>query len=762
MPKPRRIIMLKTLQTPFFEPTLASSTLLLKNNKLIPSLMVTLVCSFTAVSHAELSMIEADDPIEQTINAYMANNSTPSITYSQKQHQQPNIPTATTQPKANQHHTVNLTTSTPNSSYGYSLGDNTDFLAAQKAAKSGDIASLQYYQQQMQHTLFTMYPEYWLLNDELVLQPANRVINFTKKYWQTVMGEKLIADYAEAKANAGDYAAVRQVTPYITNADSSEACAIALGQNLGGDAMVALAQKPKVWLKTSKQPQLCTKLANELNHNPLITQQDRQQRLLRMLRVGKGFEAHRLAQKLGVEVNIDNLANIAREPNTFFNSFAMQANNGLLERQKLQYQYIYAIARLADKSTTEAYVQLKYDINQDDIHPQPLLEQSTRQYAYRIIAMARMDDNVDSGFDENVVNWFAASVGIPFSFEEAENYAQMAIRYSRWLDVLQAISAMDETTQQQAIWQYWIARSYNHIGNKQQKQTAQQIYHYLAQKTDYYGLLAKDQLGQRFSQLPYRTTAMSNDFVRLDNNPHFARAFALYNMGASRVDANREWNWAVRQARLNHDDALILAAASRANDLGWFDRSIYAAEHTVKATNVDLAYLMPYQQTVRYYSNQVGIDPAWAYGLMRQESRFITSARSNVGAGGLMQIMPATARFIARKLGEPYNASRVNTRDTNIRYGTFYMSHILQELNYQPVLATAGYNAGPNRAKRWQPEFIHLPADQYIESIPFSETRHYVKAVMTNASHYGLLLGKNSQSISKRMGSIPPKGGSTW
>jgi len=139
---------------------------------------------------------------------------------------------------------------------------------------------------------------------------------------------------------------------------------------------------------------------------------------------------------------------------------------------------------------------------------------------------------------------------------------------------------------------------------------------------------------------------------------------------------------------------------------------------------------------------------------MRQESRFVTSARSNVGASGLMQIMPDTAKYIARNLGESYSASGANSGDTNIRYGTWYMSDILGKLNYQPVLATAGYNAGPNKAKRWQPTYGALAADQYVESIAYPETRDYVKHVMENATIYSSLLGR-PEPISQRMGTIP-------
>jgi soluble lytic murein transglycosylase len=158
------------------------------------------------------------------------------------------------------------------------------------------------------------------------------------------------------------------------------------------------------------------------------------------------------------------------------------------------------------------------------------------------------------------------------------------------------------------------------------------------------------------------------------------------------------------------------------------------------------------------HSQNVGIDPAWAYGLMRQESRFNIGARSHVGAGGLMQIMPDTAKLVARQMGETYNPAALSDMNTNIRYGTFYLSTIQRQLSNSPVVATAGYNAGPNRARRWQPEFQTLASDQYTETIPLLETRDYVKHVMENATHYGALLGRGTQSISSRMQNIPARG----
>ena len=637
------------------------------------------------------------------------------------------------------------------SSYSQDTSVNS-FTAAAQAANRGDINALYNYEQLMSGGLFAMYPTYWRMNLDLNSQSSAAVAQFVRQYPKTVMAEKLVADFAETKAASGDYASVRQVANLVTNPDRSESCAIALGFNHGGDTMRALAEKPFVWLNTSKQPALCDQLATEMNNNPLISNQDRVARLKRMLRKGSTGDIMALSSRLGMSIPYSALSEIQLNPNAFLTRFSSQPAS-----QVNQYLYLYAIGRIADKSYREAAQQVEFDIKRDNQRAQKLLNADTRRYAYRTIAVKRMGFNTDDGFDIEAVNWFRNSLDNDFNQEEAEEYAKAAIRFSRWDDVVEAISRMDAETQKSKQWQYWLARAYEQSNNNSKRNIAKKMYQHLAKSNEYYGLMAKDKVGQRLdtNRLGNGLPNLSgSDRTRVMQNPHFARAFALYDADANRADANREWNWAVKQARDNRDDALILAAGRLAHDMGWLDRAVYAADNTNSTTNLALSHPMPHQSSVVRYSQSVGIDPAWAYGIMRQESRFVSSARSNVGASGLMQIMPDTAKYIARNLGEPYSASRANSGDTNIRYGTWYMSDILAKLNHQPVLATAGYNAGPNKAKRWQPNYGSLAADQYVESIAYSETRNYVKHVMENATIYSSLLGR-PQAITQRMGTIP-------
>ena len=627
------------------------------------------------------------------------------------------------------------------------------FMGAAIAADRGDVSALYNYEQTMSGSLFAMYPTYWRMNLDLDSQSSAAVSQFVRQYPDTVMAEKLVADFAETKASSNDYASVRQVANLITNADASERCAVALGFNNGGDTMRAMAAKSDVWLNTLKQPALCDQLAMEMNNNALISNQDRASRLKRMLRKGKTGDIMALSSRLGTPIAYSALSEVQLNPSEFFSRFGREPAS-----QTNQHLYLYAIGRLADKSYREAQQQLDFDIRQDNQRSVKLLNDDTRRYAYRTLGVKRMNHNTDDGFNAEAVDWFRNSLDDDFNFEEAEDYAMAAIRFGRWDDVVEAISKMEAETQKGNQWQYWLARAYEQSSSSSKRSTAKKMYQNIAKSNDYYGLMAKDKIGQRFdarqlggSNLPNVSTA---DRARVMQDGNFARAFALYNSDASRAYANREWNWAVKQARDKRDDNLIIAAARQAYDMGWLDRAIYAVDNTDRVDSVALSHPMPHQDAVVRYSQSAGIDPAWAYGIMRQESRFVTSARSNVGASGLMQVMPDTAKYIARNLGETYSASRANTGDTNIRYGTWYMGDILGKLNRQPVVATAGYNAGPNNAKRWQPVYGSLEADQYVESIAFPETRNYVKHVMENATIYSSLLGAH-QPISQRMGTVP-------
>lgn len=614
------------------------------------------------------------------------------------------------------------------------------FNDALNAANSGNTALLDQYQLAMQNDVLGYYPEYWKLNTNLGFQPTASIVSFAQRYPQSAMAEKLAADYVEEKVKQADFASAQPILSYVTNPDQAENCALAQVRAKSGDALV-FAEYKDVWLATESQPESCIGLGRMMLSSPLMSAQDKQQRLWVQLRSGLSGQALATAQTLGLNLSLAQLNQIQANPLNYLWS-APKTNDA-------DYAYlIFALGRLANNDLSNAFSNV-----QRVAQGTP---QNVQKYLYRTVAYIGGTTVMKNNFNREVLQYFDASYGYPLSPEEAEIYARQAIRFGAWESLIRAIDSMTVTQKQEDRWQYWLARASEQRGDSASKATAQQIYRKLAQAgDDYHNLLAKDRLGERYNHQPYDDQPTASDLRRLDQNIHFNRAFTLRRINANPTYTNREWNWAVRQAYLQHDDGLLLAAAKRAHDMGWYDRAIYAADRTTNKHNDTYRFVTPHKTNVVSHSYNAGIDPAWAYGLMRQESRFVTSARSHVGAGGLMQIMPDTAKLIARQMGETYNPAALSEMNTNIRYGTFYLSMIQGQLSNNPVLATAGYNAGPNRARRWQPDYQSISADQYTETIPLLETRDYVKHVMTNATHYGVILGQGAQSLSQRMKVIP-------
>src|SRR5690606_35312088 len=190
-----------------------------------------------------------------------------------------------------------------------------------------------------------------------------------------------------------------------------------------------------------------------------------------------------------------------------------------------------------------------------------------------------------------------------------------------------------------------------------------------------------------------------------------------------------------------------------------YDRVVNTSERTVAEVDFSQRYIAPFEGKVTEQARRIALDPAWVYGLIRQESRFVMNARSHVGASGLMQLMPATARWTARKIGmEDFHPARVNEFETNTTLGTHYLNIVLQDLRGSQLLASAGYYAGRRRPQQWTARLAHpVEGAIFAETIPITETRQYVKNVMANATYYAAMFTGQPQSLKQRLGKVVPR-----
>jgi soluble lytic murein transglycosylase len=377
------------------------------------------------------------------------------------------------------------------------------------------------------------------------------------------------------------------------------------------------------------------------------------------------------------------------------------------------------------------------------------LPEADRDYLWTRIAYEGAREH-----DAHALEWYERAPPGELDQNQLAWRARAGLRAGRWDLVRDAIDAMPADMRREPTWSYWYGRALAAQGEETQ---ARAYYLRIAGQTDFYGLLASDELGYSpTAALPASAHVPTEDEVAAAAaDPGLARALELIRLGI-RTEGVREWQFATR----GFDDTRLLAAAEFARRARVYDRSIQAADRTVRQHNFALRYPSPFPEVFAEYAKTYGLDEAWVLGLVRQESRFIAEARSEAGAAGLMQVMPRTARYIARKIGlRDYRKSMTEVQ-TNVTLGTSYLRMVLDQLGH-PVLASAAYNAGPARARRWRDETRPLEGAIYVETIPFPETRDYVKKVMANAVFYAALSDRKSSdgqpsSLKKRLGVIAP------
>ena len=337
--------------------------------------------------------------------------------------------------------------------------------------------------------------------------------------------------------------------------------------------------------------------------------------------------------------------------------------------------------------------------------------------------------------------------------------ARAALRVGRWNVVQRSVEAMGPAGKAESTWTYWHAHALmaQHPAGSAPHAQATAALEKIANLRGFYEMLAMERLNKPINA-PARPPAPSaEEMAAARNHPGLNRALQLIALGL-RAEGVREWNYSTNLERPGGmDDRELLAAAQLACDRGVWDRCINTSERTKEAFDHAQRFPMPFKDQVLERSAAIKLDPAYVYGLIRQESRFITDARSHVGASGLMQVMPATARWTAKKIGlTNFKPGDINDRDTNIAIGTAYLKLVLDDMGGQEPLAAAAYNAGPGRPRAWR-QGPRMDAAAWAENVPFAETRDYVKKVAANATLYAAVITGKPQSIRARLGEIGPK-----
>jgi soluble lytic murein transglycosylase len=277
----------------------------------------------------------------------------------------------------------------------------------------------------------------------------------------------------------------------------------------------------------------------------------------------------------------------------------------------------------------------------------------------------------------------------------------------------------------------------------------------ISEQHHFYGQLALEERGQKIGVPALAKPVSAEELAPMASNPHLQRALRFYAMNL-RFEGTREWNWALRG--MSERELIVTAEFARQSNL--LDRMVNTSDRTKNEHDFNQRFPTPFNENMYKSTKALGLDMAWVYGLIRQESRFIMHAKSHVGASGLMQIMPKTARYVAKKIGlNQFVPEQVNDIATNITLGTSYLNMVLTDLGGSQALASAAYNAGPGRPRAWRAALSRtVEGAIFAETIPFSETRGYVKNVLSNATYYAAIFEKKPQSLKARLGTVTPKG----
>ena len=333
-----------------------------------------------------------------------------------------------------------------------------------------------------------------------------------------------------------------------------------------------------------------------------------------------------------------------------------------------------------------------------------------------------------------------------------------ALRAGQWKTVGHAVDAMSDEARQESTWVYWKARALLAAKpDEAERAEARQWFEGIAGTRGFYEQLALEELGQRITTPPAPAPLTAEEKAAARANPGLNRGLYAIQLGL-RSEGVREWNYTTNlHTPGGMADRELLAAADLACQREVWDRCINTSERTKSVTDTTQRFPTPFRNAVVERAQGIGLDPAYVYGLIRQESRFVMDARSHVGASGLMQVMPATARWTARKIGlTNFTADQINDHETNITIGTAYLKLALDDFAGSMPMAAAAYNAGPGRPRSWRNGPV-LDAAIWAENVPFAETRDYVKKVLSNTTNYAALLTGQPQSLKSRLGTVGPR-----
>jgi len=587
------------------------------------------------------------------------------------------------------------------------------FIELREAARKNDVFRTQQLSANLANYPFDDYVAYFRIKPQLFDSAGGargdysadaQVVAFLNQYQGTALADRMRNDWLLVLGKRKDWARFDvEYAKFVLDDDTQVKCYSLLSKLSQGENPTKLAIDARsVLLDPSYFGQACQELVPSLVAAGGMTPSEA--KAIGRAASERGFDT--MARRLGGEDPIADIVKAAKaDPAKAYRDFSQNASRYSKENQAVAWGVI------------GQFLAKKLDPNADD--------------AYR--------KQQELGYNELL------------SVESQEWKVRAGLRAKDWVLVKNAIDGMNPAVRaKDPAWTYWYGRALKAEG---QEAKAKDSFELIADQYNFYGQLAREELGKS-NHAPARTKVTDQEIDAMASRKGFIRGERLYAMNL-RFEGNREWNWELR----NMTDKQLIAAAEYAKRINLYDRVVNTADRTKQEHDFSLRYPTPYREELSPIARQIDLNLAWAYGLIRQESRFIINASSSVGASGLMQVMPNTAKYVAKKIGMVnYTNDKLSDTTTNLTLGSNYLNMVLIDLDGSWVLASAAYNAGPSRSKAWR-ERLTGPTEGaiFVETIPFNETRTYVKNVLSNANYYSSVMNGQQQPLKQRLGVISPK-----
>jgi soluble lytic murein transglycosylase len=603
------------------------------------------------------------------------------------------------------------------------------FLQLRDAARQGDANRAAGLASRLPNYAIPAYVDYYRLKPRLRDASDDEVLDFLKRYEGSAIADRMRNDWLLELGRKRDWVNFDREFPLFVKKDDYQVkCYGLLSRAIKGEKV---ALEARALLDNPPQyGEACAALVGQLAQSGQFTQAD----LLAQLRLAGEMHATGPARRTALLLGASDTraAQAVDVP-------ALAMARGIGDTRAEHEIYLVAIGRMARTSLKLATVALDKNASR--------LSAEERAIGWSNIALAASLTLAPEASD-----YWQRAAGAPLSETQLEWKTRIALRRGDWKTVRATIESMPADQQALSAWTYWLGRALQVQGRTED---AQALYRRIADQNSFYGQLAMEEVGMQVTIPPAAAAPTAAELAQAAANPGFKRALKFFSLRL-RFEGTREWNWTVS----NLSERQLLAAAEYARQNQILDRMVNTSERTRTEFDYTQRFPAPHNDILHPTAQGLGLDQAWVYGLIRQESRFITDAQSGVGASGLMQVMPSTAKWVAGKIGlDDYGHGMLNDIRTNILLGTNYLNMVLNNADGSQVLATAAYNAGPGRARNWR-GLLNAPMEGavFVESIPFEETRNYVRNVMSNATNYAALFEKRPQSLKARLGTITPRG----